>query len=117
MKKVIILLIGIIVGSMNMSYGQKRTAEDRAKRETEWMTKELKLTDAQKKQVSAANLEMTKAIKKARSNGDRDEMRETVKKLNDDRMKKFEKILTEDQFKKYKTLLKERRQNRKRKSK
>jgi hypothetical protein len=78
--------------------------EEMAKRTTERMVRELKLTPEQITPVDSINLLYTKAqqVLFQAANGDREILREKFAALNQEKEKAFEKVLTKDQFERYK---------------
>ncbi|MDR1762617.1 MAG: DUF4890 domain-containing protein [Dysgonamonadaceae bacterium] len=83
--------------------GGQFSPEDFAKRQTEWMTKELNLTDAQIAPVDSVNLLYAKKQQELfKPDGDREAMREAMQTINAEKEAAFAKILTEEQFKTYK---------------
>jgi hypothetical protein len=84
---------------------QRRSPEEMAKSNTEWMTKELNLNAKQKVAVDSINLVYAKAQVAAfqsSQNGDREKAREAREKLNTDKEKALTKVLSKDQLAKYK---------------
>ncbi|SFA80447.1 DUF4890 domain-containing protein [Algoriphagus aquimarinus] len=82
--------------------GQRQSAEERAKMNTERMAEELKLTDAQKKQILDINLEYAKkneaemAERKADSEARKEEMEAKKAELSEQETK-IQAVLTEEQ--------------------
>jgi hypothetical protein len=95
---------------------QRMTVEERAKKITEWMTKELNLTEDQIQPIDSINLLFTKAqqILFQSAEGDRDKIREAMGALEKEKEGALEKVLTEDQLDTYKEKTREMEQNRKR---
>src|SRR5690606_28205345 len=92
-----------------LSFAQERgrragTPEERAKRATEHLEKELKLTAAQKDSVYAYSLAQSKAMQQAFQNnkdGDRRQMGEKMRELRTQTNTKILSVLDEDQKKAY----------------
>jgi len=95
--------------------GNKRSAEDIASRQTEWMVKELSLDKVQAEKISAINLNFTKQMFSVREKhmGDREAMQSEMKKYRKEKDTEMKKVLTEDQFKLYEKKLAEMREQRK----
>ncbi|GHT07659.1 hypothetical protein FACS189426_01490 [Bacteroidia bacterium] len=95
--------------------GTPPTPEESAKRNTERMTTELKLTPEQVVKVDSINLvfakRQTELFQKAQG-GDRSQMREEMQKLNTEREAAYAKVLTKEQLETYKKGVAERRANR-----
>lgn len=80
-----------------------RTPDERSKRLTEMMKKELKLNADQEKKVAAINLKYAKKMDEIRKNGgDRDEKKTDL--IIKERESAFKTVLTPDQFKTYQKL-------------
>jgi len=88
------------------------TPEERAKRNTEMLTKKLNLTEDQQTKVSAIYLAQATAMKKLRddASGDRDAMRAAMKKSNEESDVKVTALLNDDQKKAYTTWKEERKE-------
>jgi hypothetical protein len=92
--------------------GTRSTPEETAKRTTEWMTKELKLTEKQIPKVDSINLVYAKRQSELFRNaqgGDRSQMREAAQKLNTEKETALKPILTEKQLEAYKKELEKQR--------
>ncbi len=89
------------------------TPEERAQRNTDQLTKKLKLTDDQKTKVLAIFTEQNTQMAKLREDnkGDRDAMRAANQKLMADTDVKLGAILTADQKKDYEAWKEERKAN------
>ena len=115
-----LLLAAVLMFVCTFSYAQnngrqRMTVEERAKRTTEWMQKELKLSDDQVKKVEPINLSFAKATQELREKTSRDDrkgMREAMEKLGKERDEALAKVLTEEQMKLYKEKMKERESQR-----
>jgi len=93
---------------------QKRSAEDMAKQQTDWMKQELKLSKEQEKEIYRINLETSKRVKETWSKykGNREMMQSEMKKNRIQKDKELKKALSEEQFKLYKKRIKEMRDSR-----
>ncbi len=94
---------------------QQMSPEDRAKQETEWMKKDLVLTDAQVLKVDSINLKFAKKRTEMRAQmqgQDREAMRARMQEMQTQKEAELKPVLTEDQLKKYKELVPQRRGNR-----
>ena len=117
MKKVLFAIICVFAISLTISAqpgGQQRTPEEMAKRQTERMTTDLKLTPEQVTPVDSINLVFAKAQAKLfeKANGDFASVRDDMQKLNALRVEAFEKVLTKEQLDTYKQMQEERMRNR-----
>jgi Spy/CpxP family protein refolding chaperone len=109
MKKFILFTVFLLSSTLIFAQaprggGQRSSPEEIAKRNTEWMTKDLKLTPEQVAPVDSINLLYAKAQQALfQSNvSDREKLREAFTALNGEKEKAFEKVLTKDQFEQYK---------------
>lgn len=99
--------------------GERPSAEDRAKRNTERMAEELKLTDAQKEQILAINLEYAKkneaemAERKAKMEARKAEM-EAKREVLKEQDAKIQTVLTEEQRAKWSEIKAEKMNDRRR---
>lgn len=117
MKKLLIicgLLFSVITFAQAQQDGGRRmgTPEERAKRNTEMLTKKLSLTADQQTKVSAIYLEQATAMKKMRedASGDRDAMRAAMKKSSEESDAKVTALLNDDQKKAYTAYKEERKE-------
>jgi len=116
MKKVLFVSICLLLASAAVfaQQGQRaqRTPEEMAKRQTERMTADLKLTPEQVAPIDSINLVFAQARTKAfeKANGDFASVREDMQKLNALQLEAFGKVLTDDQLATYKKQMAERRQ-------
>lgn len=80
--------------------GNRPSAEEMAKMQTQTMVDELKLSDKQTQEVSAINLKYMKKITEALESdkGDRDVMRSKMDELRTQMTAEFKAVLTADQF-------------------
>ena len=81
------------------------SAEDRAKRQTDMMKTELKLTPDQETKVYAINLKYSEKMHDAREIADTSARRKSLESLNKQKDTDLKGILTPDQFKSYQKLL------------
>ncbi|MDR1783855.1 MAG: DUF4890 domain-containing protein [Dysgonamonadaceae bacterium] len=109
MKKLIFAAFILSISAVTFAQppgGGQFSPEDMAKRQTEWMKTELKLTDAQIAPVDSINLVYAKKqgelFQQGGGGGDREAMREKMTALNAEKEKAFAAVLTEEQLKKYK---------------
>ena len=116
MKKSLLLAV-LLFTAFTISYAQggrqQSTPEERAKRTTEWMKTELKLTQEQVVQVDSINLDYAKKQQALRDDakGDRSKIREAMTTLTKERETAFAKVLTKEQMEAYKKKVSERRNN------
>ena len=116
MKKSLLLAV-LLFTVFTISYaqgGRQRTSpEERAKRTTEWMKKELNLTQEQVAQIDSINLDYAKAQQSLfdEANGDRSKIREKMTALTKERDEAFSEVLTKEQMDLYKKKSSERRNN------
>ncbi|MDR1455912.1 MAG: DUF4890 domain-containing protein [Tannerella sp.] len=96
--------------------GRRFTAEEMAKRTTEWMTEELKLTAEQTAPVDSVNLLFAQAqqVLFQSAEGDREKLRESVTALNREKEKALSAVLTEEQLALYRKKIGEQAANRRR---
>lgn len=102
MKKLVLLLTIALFTTTGLvaQQRQRATPEERAKRQTEILTKELGLTDDQKAKVYEINLKFAQPKGEPGKNVDREAMRAEFQKNNEERTAALKAILTEDQQKK-----------------
>jgi LAS superfamily LD-carboxypeptidase LdcB len=116
MKKFLFVAVCLFVVSVSIYAQQRnrRSPEESAKRMTDWMTSELKLTQEQIVPVDSINLVFAKAQAKLieAANGDFNSVRESMQKLNEEREKAYAKFLTKEQLEAFKKLYQERMRNR-----
>jgi DNA phosphorothioation-dependent restriction protein DptG len=91
----------------------KRSPEDIAKQQTEWMKQELKLSKEQEQKIYRINLETSKKIRETweKHQGDREAMQEAMKVTRRQKDKEMKEALTKEQYELYKKKLEERRRN------
>ena len=92
---------------------KKRTPEEMAKQQTEWMKQELKLTKEQEQKIYKINLETSKKIKETweKHSGNREAMQAAMKETRRKKDKEIKEALTKEQYELYKKKLAERRNN------
>lgn len=108
MKKLVLLFAVVLLSSVGViaQERQRATPEERAKRQTETLVKELGLTDDQKEKVYEINLKYAQPVDKtARAN--RDTRREDLRKVSEERTVALKKVLDKDQQKKLDDLQKQ----------
>jgi hypothetical protein len=111
-KATTFLILAVCLVSFNMplharQQGQGGTPEERAKRQTEMMKTELKLTAAQEPKVDAINLKYAKKMQEARNTTDTAVRRKTFETLNKQKDAELKGVFTADQFKKYQQIIAE----------
>lgn len=100
--KVLIAGAALII-SANMSYGQEKTAEERAAAQTEQMATSLGLSAEQKSQVAELNLGVAQKNEAVRQNPNmsQEQKSEALKGNNEGRKNALRMILTPEQFANY----------------
>ena len=93
---------------------QQRTPEERAKRETDWMTTQLALTEKQIPAVDSINLKYAKKqsglfTQMREQGGDFQSMRPKMQELQGQKNEELKLVLTEEQMTKYNEALQQRR--------
>lgn len=95
----------LLVGSFTLAAQAQRgrtnmSLEERAEKQTERMTKQLGLSDAQSAKVQELNLKYGEKIKEVRDNadGDREAMRANLETLQTERNAELKTLLTEAQY-------------------
>ncbi|MDR3194866.1 MAG: hypothetical protein LBT76_06205 [Tannerella sp.] len=114
MKKYLLIIAGWLVclalsaqapqeGRQQRGEGRRFTAEEFAKRSTEWMTEELELTTGQVAPVDSINLLFAQAqqILFQSADGDREKLRESMTVLNREKEKALSDVLTAEQLERY----------------
>lgn len=100
-KLVVLLMVTLFVGnSVFAQQRQRATPEERAKKQTETLVKELKLTKEQETKVYEINLKYAQP-REDNSSATREQRREAMRKSTDERNKAIKEILTEEQQKKF----------------
>lgn len=120
MKKSIlsVVFLGITLLGMSQIETQSKpqgTPQERAKKMTQRMKVDLKLTDVQEKQVLDINLKQAERLEKLRIA--QEEIKKERKTIMEEREKSLSTILTPEQFEKLKTLQQERKEKIKEKKK
>jgi len=116
MKKVLFVSICLLLASAAVfaQQGQRvqRTPEENAKRQTERMTTDLKLTPEQVAPIDSINLVFAQARAKLveKANGDIASVRDDMQKLTALQVEAYGKVLTADQLAAYKKQTEDRRQ-------
>ncbi len=79
---------------------RQTTPEQRAEREAEQLAQALELTDAQRAEISAINLNYAQKLEAAREEvgRDRDAMRTITESLREEQNAEFAAVLTDDQY-------------------
>jgi hypothetical protein len=115
MKQILLMSIILLVSlsSFAQGGGQRMTVEDRAKRTTDWMKTELKLTEQQIVPVDSINLlyAKTQQLLFQAAEGDRDKVRESMTGLEKEKENALSKVLTSSQLETYKAKTKEMMEN------
>lgn len=110
-KLVLFLMISLFavsgISAQQRQQRQRPTAEDMAKRQTETLTKELSLTDAQKEKVYKINLKYAQPREQQNTNVDREKRREEFQKLFKERTDSIKTVLTDEQKVKFDKHLKD----------
>ncbi len=114
MKKILFIAFIVIASFAMAQPGGNFNPEERAKRQTEYLTKELDLSKDQAKKVEAINIKYSKKMmgifSKMRDSGnfDREAMMEKRATLQKEQNKEMAAVLDDGQMKKYKKYLEER---------
>lgn len=117
MKKILLtalLLLSISLITVAQNRRERPSAEEMAKRNTEWMTRDLNLSEEQIAPVDSINLLFAKAQQKIfESIGENFEgVRETMQALEEEKTKALSQVLFPEQLKLYEKKRDEMRQNR-----
>ncbi|MDR2564190.1 MAG: hypothetical protein LBC98_09680 [Prevotellaceae bacterium] len=110
----VVALICLFVASASAQpRRERRSAEERAKNQTEQLDKSLTLTADQKTKVEAVNLELAKKADKLMESSDRnsEKFREQLQEQETTRDAKYKEILTAEQYAKYTKAKEERRRD------
>jgi len=91
----------------------RKSPEEMAKQQTEWMKKELKLSAEQEQKMYNINFETAKKMRQTRErhSGNREAMQEEMKVTRRQKDKEMKEVLTKEQYELYKKKLDERRSN------
>jgi Spy/CpxP family protein refolding chaperone len=97
---VVSLFFALSLFAQPQPQGNRPSAEEMAKMQTQTMVDELKLSDKQTQEVSAINLKYMKKITEALESikGDREAMRSKMNELRTQMAAEFKAVLTADQF-------------------
>ena len=118
-QSVLLVALFIVLSSVNVyaQKGKKKSPEEIAKQQTEWMTKELKLDEKQQQKIAKINLDFSKKIDETRKeySGNREAMQSAMKVHRKEKDKEMKEALTNEQYELYKEKLAERRNNFKKK--
>jgi len=118
MKK---LIVAVVMLSATFTFaaaqqggGQRLSAEERAKLQTDRLANLISLSAEQKTKIEAIEVELSKKIEAARQNaqGNREAMQAEFQKIDKTRDEKYKDVLTADQFKTYLDKKEELRQRR-----
>lgn len=103
MKKLtlFLMLTLFISGSAFAQQRQRATPEDRAKRQTETLVKELELTKKQEAKVYEINLKYAQPKTNNSTSNDRDKRREEMRKSIEERNAAIKEVLTDEQKTKF----------------
>ena len=119
LQSVLLVTIFTVMSSVNLyaQKGKKKSPEEIARQQTEWMTKELKLDQDQQQKIAKINLDISKKIEKTRNEhmGNREAMQSAMKVHRKEKDKEMKEVLTKEQYELYKKKLAEKRNNMKNK--
>lgn len=105
MKKLVLFLMVALFTTSGIFAQQRQreraTPEERAKRQVETLTKELKLTDTQKDKVYKIVLKFAEQQPKQGNSTDREKRREEMLKIQKQRNDSIKTVLTDEQKKKF----------------
>ena len=112
MKRFLLFTICAFIVVVTAFSQQRMDPVEMAKRTTDWMKTELKLSDDQAAKVEAINLSMAEERAKLMENsgGNFESMRGDMEKLNAKTLEEFGKILTKEQLEEYQKQQAQRRQ-------
>lgn len=99
-------LIGTSVFAQDQQQRPRMTVEERAKKVTEWMVKDLDLKKDQVAAIDSINLVFTKAqqvLFQSSEGVDREKLRDSMKALEQEKVKSLSQYLTPEQLAKYET--------------
>jgi uncharacterized membrane protein len=82
-------------------FESRRTAEERARFQTEWMKQNLKLSDDQQTQVDPLNLKYARQMNEVKSISGKFAKLKKAKSIMDEKDKELKKILNKDQYQIY----------------
>ena len=109
------LIMACFVFSGHLSAQPRMDPDAMVKKENELIFAEIEgLTDKQKEKVTKINEDFAASLKDLMANrtGDRQEMREKMKALRQEKEKSMQGVLTGEQFEKYQALMEEAREER-----
>jgi Spy/CpxP family protein refolding chaperone len=100
-----------ILATAQQGQARGRSAEERAKKQTEQMTKQLNLNETQQAQVAAINLKYAQKVDDMRGTGreQQAERREALKQMDEQKEQELQGVLTAEQFAQFKQAKDERR--------
>jgi hypothetical protein len=104
MKQLIFISTLLIVLSVNVfaqDFETKRTAEERARFQTEWMKQSLGLSDDQQAQVDPLNLKYARQMDGVKNISGKFAKLKKAKSIMDEKDKELKKILNKDQYQLY----------------
>lgn len=81
--------------------GTQYTPEERAGIITDWMRENLLVTDAQRAQIEALNLEYARKLEEVKQISEKTDQTNAARNISEEKDEKLRKILTEDQLKIY----------------
>ena len=112
MRRFLLLTVCVFIAAVTAYSQQRMDPTEMAKRTTDWMKTELKLSDDQTAKVEAINLSMAKERSKLMENSDGnfESMRGEMEKMNAKTLEEFGKILTKEQLEEYQKQQAQRRQ-------
>ena len=118
MKKLVLFLTIALFATSGVfaQQGQRSTPEERAKRQTETLVKELSLTEDQQKKVYEINLKFAQPLADDSKETDREKLRAQFQKNLEERTAAIKAVLTEDQQKKFDEHQKKMQENRRRRN-
>lgn len=118
MKKLVLFLTIALFATSGLfaQQRQRATPEERAKRQTETLVKELGLTEDQQKKVYEINLKFAQPQGDQSKETDREKLRAQFQKNQEERTAAIKAVLTEDQQKKFDEHQKKMQEERKRRN-
>lgn len=96
-----ILVCAFTTDMFSQNSMKNSTPEERAKIQTEWMIKNLQLTDSQKDTVEALNLEYAMKMETLKNLGGKRQKMKEARKISNEKDEKLKTILNEQQHKLY----------------
>ena len=118
MKKLVLFLTIALFATSGVfaQQRQRSTPEERAKRQTETLVKELSLTEDQQKKVYEINMKFAQPLADDSKETDREKLRAQFQKNLEERTAAIKAVLTEDQQKKFDEHQKKMQENRRRRN-